>query len=79
MRVFQAETTQCKAEVYLAEGPMAALEWARGTVGRGEVSFRRGRGTRLCGPLRTTVRHLVFIGSEIGASDRFRRRMHDLT
>lgn len=86
MRVLQTEATQfkgCKVGKPgtvqpLTEAPVAALEEVRGTVGRGEVSFRRSRGTRLCGPLATTVRNLACIGSEMGASDRFKQRTYDL-
>lgn len=57
MRVFQTEATQCKdckqgkpgMAMPLTEAPVAALVGVRGTVGRGEVSFRRSRGTGLCG------------------------------
>lgn len=86
MRVLQTEATQCKdckvgkpgMVKSLTEAPVATLEKVRGTVGRGEVSFRRSRGTRLCGPLVTTVRNLACIGSEMGASDRFIQRTRGL-
>ena len=75
--------TQCRCCKAEACGTVEAqlrplwLPWNRqGTVGRGKVSLRSSRGSRLCGTSGATVRNLAFVLSKMGDSDGLKQKTH---